>query len=185
MSDIIFGASGGQVQRVILPDIAQEASIRIHDFDPVDRYAAITRIAGKLPLAYQVTRTLGDDIHLLFFGEETESLAIQGFVFETNCVDGTGNHSAGIMGLRDWWKKRHLGNENTRISIQLGLSTAAPLEFYLADLDYGLEESMPFAWNFTMTLLRFESFVARRQFADSPAPPRQANERPSFSRGMA
>lgn len=147
--------------------------------------AIVQRSGLKFMPSYQATATLGNDIHLLSFGESMTPINLSGIIIDSTCddsaqafnfqddVNGFGfNNSGGIQGVIEWWQRENLTRREEPVQLVVGDSYS--VRGYIADFACSAA-AQDKIWNFSMNILkvppRREINDARMSSAPAPRQP--------------
>lgn len=185
---LIFSAENGRISRFVSRSETTDATITFPGFNYARMQVIIQRNSLKFQPSYQATSTLGNDIHLISFGEALTPISLTGVIIDGACdslpaavnfgddVNGFGfNNSGGIQGVVEWWQRENLTRRETPVQLVLGDSYS--LRGYIADFSCSVS-AVDKVWNFQMNILkvppRREINDARQAAAPRPVQPAPA-----------
>ncbi len=185
---LIFSAQNGRISRFVSPSETLDATITFPGFNYTRMQAIVQRSGLKFVPSYQATATLGNDIHLLSFGESMTPINLSGIIIDGTCDDGPQafnfqddvngfgfNNSGGIQGVIEWWQRENLTRREEPVQLVVGDSYS--VRGYIADFACAAS-AQDKIWNFTMNILkvppRREINDARMSAAPSPRQPAPA-----------
>lgn len=185
---LIFSAQNGRISRFVSPSETMDATITFPGFNYTRMQAIIQRSGLKFVPSYQATATLGNDIHLLSFGESMTPINLTGIIIDGTCDEGVAgfnfqddvngfgfNNSGGIQGVIEWWQRENLTRREEPVQLVVGDSYS--VRGYIADFSCAAS-AQDKIWNFSMNILkvppRREINDARMSSAPAPRQPAPA-----------